>query len=71
MILYRPTLHENGWKQFSEDSFTHEFDKVFKSEELAIAYAQKWLDFEYAQNLVRIPNDLEISCDEFFLTENI
>lgn len=71
MILYRPKLQESGWKQFSEDSFKHEFDKVFKSEYLAIKYAQKWLDFEYAQDFVRIPKELEISCDEFVLTENI
>lgn len=65
MILYRPKLHEKGWARFSENSFSYEFDTVFRSEKLAIEYAQKWLDFEYAQKTVRIPKDLEISCDEF------
>ena len=70
VVLYRPRIHE-GWARFSENSFSHKFDKVFKSEELAIKYAQKWLDFEYSQEFVRIPKDLEISCDEFTLIKNI
>jgi hypothetical protein len=71
VVLYRPKLHEKGWSRFSENSFSYEFDNVFKNEELAIKYAQKWLDFEYSQDFVRIPKDLEISCDEFVLTENL
>ena len=71
MILYAPKLTEKGWAKYLENAFEYRFDKVFKSKELAIQYAQKWLEYEYSQEQVRIPKELEISCDEFTLTESI
>lgn len=69
MILYQPTLHEKGWSRYSESSFTHEFNNVFKTEEEAIAFAKKWLDFEYSKDIVRIPKDLGINCNELYFDE--
>lgn len=68
-ILYQPTLHEKGWSRYSENAFTHEFNSVFKTEEAAIAFAQQWLDIEYSQEIVRIPKDLAIDCNELYLAE--
>ena len=69
MILYQPILREKGWRKYSEAAFSYEFNNVFKTEEEAISFAQKWLDFEYSQEVVRIPKDLGIDCNELYFDE--
>jgi hypothetical protein len=71
MILYAPKITEKGLAKYLDHAFEHKFNKLFKTKECAIKYALKWLDFEYSQEHARIPKDLEISCDEFILIENI
>ncbi len=69
MVLYQPILYEKGWDRYKENAFSHEFNNVFKTKEEAIDFAQKWLDFEYSQDIVRIPKNLGIDCNELNFDE--